>query len=80
MKSPVEGADKRVISKDKLANTLKIYRFILPYKWQFIIGMICLVVSTGVVSFIPGGFGKLIDAAIPAKDAIDQIYAVVKNT
>jgi hypothetical protein len=27
------------------------------------------------VSFIPGGFGKLIDAAIPAKDAIDQIYA-----
>jgi ATP-binding cassette, subfamily B, bacterial len=59
---------------------IRIYRFILPYKKQFIIGMICLVVSTGVVTFIPGGFGKLIDAASPAKEIIGKISAVVNSS
>jgi ABC-type multidrug transport system fused ATPase/permease subunit len=63
---------KRPDSK-QVIDALKIYRFILPYKWQFIVGMICLVISTGVVSFIPGGFGKLVDAASPAKEVMERI-------
>lgn len=54
---------KRKVSGDEIKKALSIYRFILPYKWQFIIGLICLVVSTSVVAIIPVGFGKLIDAA-----------------
>ncbi len=54
---------KRKVSGDEIKNALSIYRFILPYKWQFIIGLVCLVVSTSVVAIIPVGFGKLIDAA-----------------
>lgn len=62
-----------------MVDALRIYRFILPYKWHFIVGMVCLVISTGVVSFIPGGFGNLIDAAIPAKEVIEKTAAVLKS-
>ncbi|MCX6199690.1 MAG: ABC transporter transmembrane domain-containing protein [Bacteroidetes bacterium] len=80
MSKPVENSKRKLISRKEIVEALRIYRFILPYKWQFIIGMICLVVSTGVVSFIPGGFGKLIDAASPAKEVISKVAAVVKTT
>ncbi|MES2620676.1 MAG: ABC transporter transmembrane domain-containing protein, partial [Bacteroidota bacterium] len=71
---------KKIISRQKIVDALRIYRFILPYKWHFIVGMICLVVSTGVVSFIPGGFGQLVDAASPGKAIIGQISDVLKTT
>ncbi len=71
--------NKRLPSLKEIQHALKIYRFILPYKWQFILGMLCLVISTGVVSFIPGGFGQLIDAASPAKEVIVKIGAAVKS-
>lgn len=64
----------------QISTSLRIYRFILPYKWQFMVGMICLVVSTGVVSFIPGGFGQLIDAGLPAKETIEKAYIALNST
>ncbi len=77
--SPAKSSSKLVSRKD-IYEALRIYRFILPYKWQFIVGMLCLVVSTGVVSFIPGGFGKLVDAASPAKEVIVKISALVDSS
>jgi ABC-type multidrug transport system fused ATPase/permease subunit len=70
---------KKFFSRQQMVDALRIYRFILPYKWHFIVGMVCLVISTGVVSFIPGGFGNLIDAAIPAKEVIEKTAAVLKS-
>ncbi len=80
MSKTAEAPKKKLLSRKEIVEALRIYRFILPYKWQFIIGMICLVVSTGVVSFIPGGFGKLIDAASPAKEVISKVAVIVKST
>lgn len=74
-----ETTKRKFFSRQQIADTLRIYRFILPYKWQFIVGMVCLVISTGVVSFIPGGFGNLIDAAIPAKEVIEKTATVLKS-
>ncbi|MBK8657721.1 MAG: ABC transporter ATP-binding protein [Bacteroidetes bacterium] len=70
---------KAIPSWNQIKESLRIYRFILPYKWQFATGMLCLVISTGVVSFIPGGFGKLIDAASPAKEVIVQVAKTLKS-
>src|SRR5579863_6024177 len=70
---------KKLVSRQEIVDALKIYRFILPYKWHFLVGMIFLVLSTGIVSFIPGGFGRLIDAATPAKGAIEKILTVLKS-
>ncbi len=70
---------KKRLSPKEIFHSLRIYRFILPYKWHFIIGMICLVISSGVVAVIPGGFGDLINAAIPSKAAIDNITKEVRS-
>ncbi len=72
-------ATKKKFTPKDIKEAIKIYRFIIPYKWHFIIGMICLVISTGVVSFIPGGFGQLIDAGLPAKEAIDKAYKTLQT-
>lgn len=79
MANTAEAEKRKLFSRKQLVDALRIYRFILPYKWHFIVGMVCLVISTGVVSFIPGGFGNLVDAAAPAKDAIGKIVAVVNS-
>jgi len=79
MSEKTEPAKRKIISRKEIVDALRIYRFILPYKWQFITGMICLVVSTGVVTFIPGGFGKLIDAASPAKEVIVKVGAELNS-
>ncbi len=75
-----EADKKKGINLKEVVDGLRIYRFILPYKWQFIVGMICLVISTGVVSVIPGGFGRLIDAATPAKETVENISQVIKSS
>src|ERR1700744_4279556 len=80
MSETAEAAKKKKFNFKGLFHNLRIYRFILPYKWQFIIGMICLVISTGVVSIIPGGFGKLIDAASPAKETVENISQTLKSS
>lgn len=74
-----EPEKKKPVNFKELREAFRIYRFILPYKWQFITGMICLVISTGVVTFIPGGFGKLVDAASPAKEIISKVMAEIKS-
>jgi len=63
MSNQTESSKPRGISKQQLNQVLKIYRFILPYKWQFLVGMICLLITSSVAAFIPGGFKDLIDAA-----------------
>jgi ATP-binding cassette subfamily B protein len=70
---------KKPLTPKKIFHSLRIYRFILPYKWHFIVGMICLVISSGVVAVIPGGFGDLINAAVPSKAAIDKITKEVRS-
>lgn len=80
MSEKTESPKRKLVSRKEILDALRIYRFILPYKWQFIIGMLCLVVSTAVVTVIPGGFGKLVDAATPAKEIIVKITEEIKST
>src|ERR1043165_3855838 len=79
MPEVVEPAKKKLLSRKEILEALRIYRFILPYKWQFIVGMVCLVISTAVVTAIPGGFGRLVDTASPAKDLIGKIADELKT-
>ncbi len=65
--------NKKRVSGIEIKHALSIYKFILPYKWHFAIGMFCLVVSTSVVSVIPMGFGKLVDAATLQNMKSDQL-------
>jgi ATP-binding cassette subfamily B protein len=54
---------KKRVGFGEIKDALRIYRFILPYKWQFILGLVCLVISTSVVAILPAGFRQLVDGA-----------------
>ena len=52
------------LKKESLRQSIKIFRFIKPYKWSFILGMICLVISSSMFMIFPGAAGEMANAAI----------------
>lgn len=59
-------------------HSLRIYRFIAPYKWHFIIGFICLVVSTSTFVVLPMGITQIIDAARTGNISTDRVRDISK--
>ncbi|MCC7027628.1 MAG: ABC transporter ATP-binding protein [Saprospiraceae bacterium] len=57
-------AEKPKISKEGLLKAYRILRFIKPYKWSFLLGMLCLVVSSSMFMIFPGAAGEMANAAI----------------
>lgn len=49
------------ISKVSLKRSLRLYGFMRPYKWPFILGLACLVVSSSASLLVFSSLGKLID-------------------
>lgn len=75
-----EGSDKeekRPLNKKNLSQLMGIFKFVLPYKNRFIIGLILLIVSSFLLLTFPFLTGKLIDIAADREDwiikSIDQI-------
>jgi len=62
--SPKTGQEKKRIRWDDLKKTWEIFRYALPYKKEFIIGMIFLMLSSVTVLAFPALTGKLLDAAV----------------
>jgi ATP-binding cassette, subfamily B, bacterial len=58
----VEEKDKKKISKEGIKHTLSIFRFVLPYKGVFLIGMIFLVASQATSMSFPLLMGKMVGA------------------
>lgn len=64
-KSDTDNIDKkRKVSRKDLQKTLKIFRFVLPYKGTFILGLIVLLFSTITTLVFPYFTGDLLDTAI----------------
>ncbi len=57
------SADKVKISWDMLKRVTRIYRFIRPYRYYFMIGLILLVVSSLIFMIFPGAAGEMANAA-----------------
>lgn len=51
------------LSRKKLAEALKIFEFVRPYRWQFIVGLILLFLSSGVFMVFPFSMGLMLDVA-----------------
>ncbi|MEK6481476.1 ABC transporter transmembrane domain-containing protein [Catalinimonas sp. 4WD22] len=59
-----EDKNKKIkLNKKSFQSLLGIYRFIIPYKWQFIIGIVSLVFSSLTLLTFPLASGELIDVA-----------------
>lgn len=62
-KEPLPEEDKRSLNRSNLKNLLGIFRFVLPYKWLFIFGIISLMLSSGTLLSFPYFAGMLLDIA-----------------
>lgn len=58
-----EDVEKRPLNRVGIKKFLGVFRFVLPYKWIFAIGLIALSLSSGVLLSFPYLSGKLLDVA-----------------
>ncbi|HEV7350986.1 ABC transporter ATP-binding protein [Telluribacter sp.] len=56
-----EAVGAKKISWKGVQNTLKIFRYTLPYKWLFIVGFVFLILSTGTSLAFPKLIGSIIE-------------------
>lgn len=62
-KEPLREEDKRSLNRSNLKNLLGIFRFVLPYKWLFILGISSLLLSSVTLLSFPYFAGLLLDIA-----------------
>jgi ATP-binding cassette, subfamily B, bacterial len=76
-RSVLEEGEKRPLNKSGLKKLLGVFRFVLPHKWMFILGLVALALSSGTLLAFPYFAGKLLDVAQGNKDffftSINQI-------
>jgi len=72
----LEEHEKRKLNKKNLTKLGGIFRFILPYKWNFFLGMLFLVFSSLTLLTFPYVAGKLIDTASGKTWLVDDINGI----
>jgi ABC-type multidrug transport system fused ATPase/permease subunit len=80
-REPLREEDKRPITKNTLKKLVGIFRFLAPYKVTFIIGLVCLMLSSVMLMAFPFFAGKLLDVAsgkeVPYMNSINTIALVL---
>jgi ATP-binding cassette subfamily B protein len=80
-KEPLRPEDKRTLNRTNINNLLGIFRFVLPYKLLFFIGIGSLLLSSVTLLSFPYFAGKLLDLAsgktIPYFTTIHQVALVL---
>jgi ABC-type multidrug transport system fused ATPase/permease subunit len=69
-RSFLDERDKKPITASHLRKLLGVFRFALPYKWVFILGLVSLSLSSATLLSFPYFAGKLLDIAQGKKDFI----------
>jgi len=59
----LEEGEKRSLNKSNLNKLLGVFRFTLPYKWTFILGIVSLALSSGTLLSFPYLAGMMLDVA-----------------
>jgi ABC-type multidrug transport system fused ATPase/permease subunit len=73
--------DKRPINPSSLKKLFGIFRFVWPYRWLFILGLISLVLSSATLLSFPYFAGQLLDVAsgkeVPYFNSLNQLAGVL---
>ena len=69
---PVSEVDNKKITKEGLFKALFIFKYILPYKTYFGIGLIFLILSSLTTMIFPFATGKLVDASLKKNNLFFQ--------
>ena len=59
----LDEGEKKPITKSNLRKLLGVFRFVLPYRWTFVLGLFSLGLSSGTLLSFPFFAGKLLDVA-----------------
>jgi ATP-binding cassette, subfamily B, bacterial len=59
----LEEGEKRPLNKSGVEKLIGIFKFVLPYRWTFMVGLIALGLSSGTLLSFPYFAGKLLDVA-----------------
>jgi ABC-type multidrug transport system fused ATPase/permease subunit len=70
--SPVEEQDKKKITKEGLRKTLRIFSFVWPYKYMFLVGMVFLGLSSLTVMVFPYVTKGLVDSVTDTNAKYDR--------
>ncbi|MDX5347823.1 MAG: ATP-binding cassette domain-containing protein [Hymenobacteraceae bacterium] len=68
--SASDDQPKKKLTKENLKQGLQIFRYVLPYKYKFITGLVFLFFSSLTFMVFPVGMGKLVDTAVGNTDWI----------
>ncbi len=59
-----EDGEKIKLNKEKFIHALRVFSYVRPYKWQFIIGLLLLSMSSLLFMIFPGAAGEMANTAI----------------
>jgi ATP-binding cassette subfamily B protein len=76
-REPLKDEEKRAVNKTTLKNLTGIFRFMLPYKGLFILGLVSLAISTVTLLAFPRLSGELLDVAQGKPKYFQSINEVV---
>ncbi|QCK13427.1 ABC transporter ATP-binding protein [Mangrovivirga cuniculi] len=62
-REPLKEGEKRKLNKKNLRKVYGVFKYVLPYKKTFILGMLTLFVSSSVLLALPYVIGKIVDEA-----------------
>jgi len=62
-REPLREEDKRALNRSNMKNLMGVFRFVLPYKWPLILGIISLILSSATLLSFPYFAGVLLDIA-----------------
>lgn len=72
----LEEHEKRKLNKQNLSKLSGVFRFVLPYKWTFLVGLIFLLLSSLTLLTFPYVAGKLIDTASGETWLVNDINSI----
>ena len=75
-----EGVEKTKVNRENLAKTVKLFRYVLPYRWLFIGGMIVLTLGSLLFLIImrtPGEFFNIINGEPQYGLTLNQLFLVL---
>ena len=74
-----ENQNTKKLTKDKIAAGLYIFKYIKPYRWYFITGMIALVIGSLIFMVFPGAAGEMANVVVPNYTDFTRCFILCKD-
>jgi ATP-binding cassette subfamily B protein len=78
--STEKDTEKKKLTKERLKQGLRIFSYVIPYRWQFILGMIVLVLGSLLflgITLVPGEMLNVLNGESERGFSINQLFLLV---